>query len=453
MLAGKKFIVLGLGDTGLASAFYLVQHGAEVVAFDHQKIPAKGELFAQLLPNVPLYTERLADRYWQQADYVLVSPGVPLANPDIMAFRQKGGSILGDIELFARLFSHHVSGKVIAITGSNGKSTVTEWVGHLCRICQCDTVVAGNIGLPILKALWDKELQGRMPAYWVLELSSFQLDVTQSLNADAAVVLNIAEDHLDRYPDLLHYAASKAHIFNGQGVQVINADDPLCLAMQRKGRVIRQFSLRQNADYHVSAGDVLIADGISLLSTQALLMLGKHNAANALAALALCEALRLPRAPLLTGLKTFRGLPHRIERVDQINGITYIDDSKGTNVAATEAALLSMPKKVVLIAGGAGKMQDFSLLNNALQKVGRAVVLIGEDAQKIHEAIAGLRLPIQHCQTLEEATWVATNLAKAGDTVLLSPACASFDMFNNYAHRAQVFRDAVSSLKPICTTC
>lgn len=452
-IADQHFAIYGLGDTGFASAQYLLAHGAHVTVFDHQKNPKHAEKLIKLAPRIAFYTEKFEAHYLQGVNHLLVSPGVALSQPEIINFRRNGGSIMSDIELFARIFKQDLSGHVIAISGSNGKSTVTELVGHLCRACQHHVVVAGNIGLPILDALLKSEQTQAMPDYWVLELSSFQMDLTENLDADAAVVLNIAEDHLDRYGDLLSYAASKSKLFNGQGVQVINWDDPLCCAMRRKNRLTRQFSLNRPTDYALSEAGYLMLTGEKTLHYSELPLQGLHNIANILAALALCEALHLPRLRLLESLKTFRGLSHRIEWVNQIAGVDYIDDSKGTNVAATEAALLSMTKKVILIAGGDGKKQDFAPLKKVLQKVARAVVLIGKDAQQIHQAIEGLNLPIKHCDTLEHATYMAASLAKSGDAVLLSPACASLDMFDNYMHRAQVFCDAVFRLKKAHKIC
>jgi len=452
-IVDQHFAIYGLGDTGFASAQYLLAHGAHVTVFDHQKNPKYAEKLIEFAPQIALYTGQFKLDYLQGVDHLLVSPGVPLSQPEIINFRQKGGSILGDIEFFARIFKQDLSGHMIAISGSNGKSTVTELVGHLCRACQHHTAVAGNIGLPILDVLLKSEKAQAIPDYWVLELSSFQLDLTEHLCADAAVVLNIAEDHLDRYDDLLSYAASKSKLFNGQGIQVINGDDPLCCAMRRKNRDVRQFSLNQPSDYALSEAGYLMLTGEKTLHYSELPLQGLHNIANILAALALCEALNLPRSLLLESLKTFSGLSHRVQWVSQIAGVDYIDDSKGTNVAATQAALLSMKKKVVLIAGGDGKNQNFAPLKKVLQKVARAVVLIGQDAQQIHLAIDGLDLPIKHCDTLENATYMAASLAKSGDVVLLSPACASLDMFDNYMHRAQVFCDTVFCLKKAHKTC
>lgn len=449
-LTGQHFVVVGLGDTGLASARYLAAHGARVTVLDSRDAPPQAAQLAAELPQARLFTGPFDTACLADADYLLLSPGVSFRSPLAQAFRERGGKVIGDFELFAQMTAGQ-AGKVIAISGSNGKSTVTELTGHLCRYAGCDTIVAGNIGLPVLSALLEREQTGKMPDVWVFELSSFQLDTTYSLHADAATVLNISEDHLDRYQDLLDYAHSKTAVFNGHGVQVLNRDDALCRAMVRAGRPLRWFSLNDGeADYglHQHNGNhQLTVDGKAVFDVNELPLQGLHNAANALASLALCEAIGLSRETLLAGLKSFRGLPHRVELVDEFDGVAYIDDSKGTNVGATVAALQGMTRRVVLIAGGDGKGQDFSPLQPALARIGRAVLLIGRDAPQIRQALNGLALPVQDCQTLEQATQAAAQLAQNGDVVLLSPACASLDMFRNYAHRAQVFCDTVAQIR------
>jgi UDP-N-acetylmuramoylalanine--D-glutamate ligase len=291
--------------------------------------------------------------------------------------------------------------RVIAITGSNGKSTVTAMCGDMCRMAGLATCVAGNIGLPVLDALYEIE-QGNAtaPEVWVLELSSFQLETTKSLNADAATVLNLSEDHMDRYPDMAAYAAAKARIFSGNGVQVLNRDDARTLAMALPGRRVVSFGLDRSpqGENFGLCEDELCLDGEMLMPLSALPVAGLHNAANALAALALTRALGLPMAALLRGLMHFKGLPHRVEKVAEIGGVTYYDDSKGTNVGATEAALYGMGKrKAVVILGGDGKGQDFSPLKAAVEANARAVLLIGRDAPLIEAAIAGSGVEMRRC--------------------------------------------------------
>jgi UDP-N-acetylmuramoylalanine--D-glutamate ligase len=288
-----------------------------------------------------------------------------------------------------------------------------------------------------------------VPQVWALELSSFQLETTASLNADAAAVLNLSEDHLDRYADMAQYAAAKSRIFSGQGVQVLNRDDPRVMAMRLPGRRHVTFGLNDapaEGDYGLCEGE--LCRGIEqLMPVSDLPVTGLHNAANALAALALTSCIGLPMDALLRGLTHFRGLPHRVSPVEEIEGVWFFDDSKGTNVGATEAALYGMDRKVVVILGGDGKGQDFSPLRQAVAANARAAVLIGRDAGLIEQALAGAGVPLEKAASMDEAVATAFALASEGDVVLLSPACASFDMFRNYVHRAEVFVHAVRALK------
>ena len=309
--------------------------------------------------------------------------------------------------------------------------------------------MAGNIGLPVLQALAEREASGRMPDVWVLELSSFQLETTVSLRADAATVLNISEDHLDRYADLLDYAHAKSAVFNGEGVQVLNAEDPLVRAMRRPGHGVKWFALDERTEYGLTHRDGrhwLQIGGEAVFDLARLRLEGLHNAANALAALALCEGIGLGREALLAGLESFKGLPHRVELVGEVAGVKYIDDSKGTNVGATVAALNGMTRPVVLIAGGDGKGQDFAPLAPACRRIVRKVMLIGRDRGLIRAALEPAGIALQDFDTLEAATRAAAGAAEAGDVVLLSPACASLDMFRNYAERSRVFIETVRAL-------
>lgn len=448
-LSGKRALVVGLGDTGASCVRWLAAHGAKVRGCDSRAEPPHARRIVETFPEVPLTLGRFdaADFAW--AELIAVSPGVPLATPELAAARAAGKDVVGDVELFARAIASSPA-KVIAITGSNGKSTVTSLTGHLCRAAGLDTVVAGNIGLPTLDALTERERLGRAPEVWVLELSSFQLETTASLDADAATVLNLSEDHMDRYAGMDDYAAAKARIFAGHGVQVLNRDDDRVQAMALPGRTVVRFGLDlppTPSDFGLCSrqGRLWLAEGErALLPLDALPLAGRHNAANALAALALCRAIGLDYAPLLAALPAFRGLPHRVEWVAEINGVRYYDDSKGTNVGATVAALKGLERPVWLIAGGDGKGQDFRPLADALTSV-RGVILIGRDAPRIEATLAG-RVPIEHAENLEAAVRRAAAQARAGDAVLLSPACASFDMFRDYKHRAEVFVAAVKAL-------
>lgn len=440
----QKILIAGLGGTGVSMIAYLRQNGAEVAAYDANLKPEREAQLTQQFAGLKCYTGSLKDALEQGFDMLALSPGISERTPEIAAFKAQGGKVLGDIEMFAHIAKAR-GDKVIAITGSNGKTTVTSLVGYLCVKCGLDTVVAGNIGTPVLEA----ELQrgGKKADVWVLELSSFQLENTESLRPSAATVLNISEDHLDRYDDLLDYAHAKDKIFRGEGVQVLNADDVFCHAMKRAEREVKWFSIERPADYWLERETGRLKHGSDdLLTTADIPLQGLHNAANVLAAVALCEAIGLPREALLEHVKTFQGLPHRVEKIGEKNGVIFIDDSKGTNVGATAAAIAGLQNPLWVILGGIGKGQDFSPLKNVLAGRAKGVLLIGEDAPLIRRDLAGCGVTMTDCATLQEAVQTAYARAEAGDVVLLSPACASFDMFTGYAHRAEVFIEAFQAL-------
>jgi len=476
-LEHKKVLVVGLGDTGLSMARWLDGRGAVVAVADTRDQPPHAARLQAELPGAPLFTGNFRDEAFLHADLLAVSPGVSLREPAIAEAMARGVGVVGDIELFALAIQSSASPewgggrlaplprgegsgegggiapKIIAITGSNGKSTVTEMVGAMCKKAGLSTVVAGNIGLPVLDALSELELRGEMPDVFVLELSSFHLETTQSLHAAAATVLNVSEDHMDRYRDMDEYAAAKARVFAHADVRVLNREDRYSMAMASPRCRVMTFGLdvpQREEDWGVvrEGSEQWLAQGSHRLMPVAELPLaGLHNAANALAALALCRAIDLPFEPLLEALCEFKGLPHRVEKVAEIKKVTFYDDSKGTNVGATVAALNGMAQKVVLIAGGDGKGQDFSPLQDAVAAHARAVVLIGRDADKIGAALAGCDVPQVRSGSMEEAVEAAFAQAQPGDAVLLSPACASFDMFRNYAHRAEVFIASVRKLE------
>jgi UDP-N-acetylmuramoylalanine--D-glutamate ligase len=371
---------------------------------------------------------------------------------------KEGVPVVGDMELFALAIKQLNTSKprILAVTGSNGKTTVTAMVGAMVKKSGWDVEVAGNIGPAVLDALMRRHDLEKPPQAWVLEVSSFQLETTQNLDSDAAAVLNLSEDHFDRYVGMEDYAAAKARIFLGGpgGVQILNRDDAKVLAMALNGRKRMTFGLDLpvgNDDFGLlreNEENIWLAQGETrLMKTSELGVTGLHNAANALAALALCRAIDLPLEPALQALREFRGLPHRMEKVAAFNGITFYDDSKGTNVGATVAALNGMTQSVVLIAGGDGKGQDFSPLARPIAEHARAVVLIGRDANKIVNAISHSGVPLHHATTMEEAVQKSFVLAKENDVVLMSPACASIDMFKNYIHRAETFIAAVKGLQ------
>ncbi len=453
-LAGRNIVVLGLGDTGLSAVRWLAARGAKVSAADTRSNPPQAERLHAMLPEVPVHIGPFSSALLQTADMLVVSPGLALSEPAIADAVASGIETVGDVELFARAIyalnaerEHPM--KLIAITGSNGKSTVTAMCGDMCRMAKLQTCVVGNIGLPVLEALLEVE-RGNVgaPDVWVVELSSFQLETTYSLNADAATVLNVSEDHMDRYPDIATYAAAKARVFNGNGIQVLNRDDTHSLAMRLPGRSIVTFGLGSPNDDNLGICDDELCHGDDMLMPiSALPVTGLHNVMNALAALALTRAIGCPADAALRGLVHFQGLPHRVEKIAVINDVTYYDDSKGTNVGATEAALYGMgEQKVVVILGGEGKDQDFTPLRAAVEANARAVILIGRDAPLIRAVLNGSAVPIETVTSLNEAVALAHQQALPGDAVLLSPACASFDMFRNYVHRAEVFIAAVHEL-------
>ena len=449
---GKKVLVLGLGDTGWSMARWLARHGARVSVADSRTDPPFARELAQELPGVPLATGAFEKASFSDVDTIAISPGIDRREPLVSEAIRRGVPVVGDIEIFAQALAEAAprdGGRVphvIAITGSNGKSTVTAMAGEVSRAAGRSTVVAGNIGLPVLDALGEIEVGGTMPDVFVLELSSFQLESTSSLNADAASVLNVSEDHLDRYEGIADYAAAKARIFEGTGVQVLNRLDRWSMSMARAGREQRTVGVdaaRGENEWGIekSSGQAMLARGSEILMPAAELPLaGRHNALNALATLALADAIWLPTAPSLEALRRFRGLPHRMEKVTDIGGIAFYDDSKGTNVGATVAALNGMTMPVALIAGGDGKGQDFAPLAPAVKAHAKAVVLIGRDADAIHSVLAGCGVPLLRAREPRRRRRAGLSGERPGDAVLLSPACASYDMFRSYVHRARSVR-------------
>jgi UDP-N-acetylmuramoylalanine--D-glutamate ligase len=433
-------VIVGLGATGLACARYLHALGWRLAVTDTRLAPPQLPALTALDPSIPVHPGGLDTALLADAVCVVASPGVPLTAPFFAEARRRGLSIVGDIELFARA----AEAPVVGITGTNGKSTVTTLVARMAERAGVRVRAGGNLGEPAL------ELLRRGTELYVLELSSYQLETTDSLNCRAATVLNVSPDHLDRYGSLASYAAAKARIFARCDTAVINLDDPLVVAMPRAARRTLSFSLRASigADYAVAMhADEwwLMRSRAPLLPLAQLRIKGLHNAANALAALALGEALALPLPAMLTELAAFAGLPHRAQWVADVNGVSYIDDSKGTNVGATLAAVAGMPGPLLMIAGGDGKNQDFTPLAAAFRGKVRHAVLIGRDAASIAAALAGV-CTLETCGTLPQAVQAAARAAQPGDTVLLSPACASLDMFRDYAERGEVFAQAVQEL-------
>lgn len=455
ILLNKFVLVLGLGETGLSLVRWLVAQGVRVRVADSRNNPPSLDLLQKEFPQVDVRCGFFRSELLDDVGLIAISPGVPLRDPFVARAVAKGIPVAGDIELFALSLPQQNTPKIIAITGSNGKTTVTSMVGAMCGAAGKETLVAGNISPAVLDVLLQRK--GKHPDIWVLELSSFQLETTHSLNADAATVLNISEDHMDRYSDMAEYIAAKARIFraNGKGgVQVLNRDDADSAAMGLLERKQVSFGVNSPAvsstDWGIEvdhADTWLMQSKQRILKADELLVEGLHNVSNALAALALCRAIDLPLPPLVDALRKFKGLPHRVEAVAKIRDVIYYDDSKGTNVGATVAALQGLGRKAVVILGGDGKGQDFSPLEPAVKEHARAIVLIGRDAGKIAEVLQDCDVPMLQASDMNDAVAKCAELAQAGDAVLMSPACASFDMYRNYVHRAEVFISAVRRLE------
>jgi UDP-N-acetylmuramoylalanine--D-glutamate ligase len=486
---GKYVLVLGLGESGLAMARWLARCGAAVRVADTRANPERLPQLQQEIPAAEFVAGAFTANLLDGIDFVAVSPGLApnreLADI-IPAAAEKTIALWSEIELFSQALAslkteRNYAPKVIAITGTNGKTTVTSLTGLLCKRAGLSVQVAGNISPAALDVLREALNSNSLPQAWVLELSSFQLHFTDSLEAHAATVLNVTQDHLDWHGDMRAYAADKARIFGSNTIRVLNRDDQY--VMQMASSMAEQSSFGADEPGQANCFGLLNENGMQWLSlavaaedgekkrrkkgvdeevaisvnrlmpSDALKIRGRHNALNALAALALCRAIGLPLASLLHGLREYTGEPHRVELVATIGGVEYYDDSKGTNVGATVAALVGLGSglggtgnKLVLIAGGDGKGQDFAPLAEPVAKYVRAILLIGKDAMHIRGALAETGVELIDCENLPKAVQQAAKLALPGDAVLLSPACASLDMFKNYAHRAQVFIDTVHEI-------
>jgi UDP-N-acetylmuramoylalanine--D-glutamate ligase len=489
-LSGEHVLVLGLGASGLAMARWCAARGARVTVADTRDAP----------PGVPaLREEQPRSRFVAGAfdaallddgvQLVLRSPGLAPAQvaPVVVPARERGLRIGGELSLFADALAELAAQQayapqVLAVTGTNGKTTVTSLTGQIVERAGKSVAVAGNIGPTLLDTLGEKIAMGALPQVWVIELSSFQLDAVENFEPTAATILNITQDHLDWHGSMQAYAAAKARVFGERTLMILNRDDPLVMAMApapvkvKGGRIEQREFVTFGAQAPQRAGDlgIDVVNGMAwlvraqpadetqkrrkdvaeevfvqrLMPADALRIRGRHNAVNALAALALAGAAGCPMGPMLYGLREYRGEPHRVESVGVVNGVEYFDDSKGTNVGATVAALqgLGAERSIVVILGGDGKGQDFSPLAAPVSRHARAAVLIGRDGPLIRAALEGTGVPLLDAASMEEAVALATQRAHAGDAVLMSPACASFDMFRNYPHRAEVFRAAVQGI-------
>jgi UDP-N-acetylmuramoylalanine--D-glutamate ligase len=486
----RRALVLGLGDSGLAMARWLADEGFDLRVADTRAEPPQRAALAAHCPSADFVGGALSQSLLDGVELVAISPGLAPTLPDVAALLKlaKTGKIevVGEIELFARGLARlkaerGYAPKVVGVTGTNGKTTTTRLAGLLLERSGIAVAVAGNIAPAVLDVLRDALAGDGLPEAWVLELSSFQLATTRSLECDAAVVLNVTQDHLDWHGTMEAYAAAKARIFSPRTIQVLNRGDERVMAMVRKSAEVVTFGT--DAPSGGNSYGLLLDNGITwlawaedlsppgrrrrtspelpapppeihlhrLMPTDALQIRGRHNAANALAAVALARAVGCPLGPLLHALRSYRGEPHRAEPIATVGGVEYVDDSKGTNVGATVAALDGLGgegRKLVVILGGDGKGQDFGPLVDPIVRHARAVVLIGRDAPAIREVLerGAPGVPVHGAAALPEAVEMAAAAAREGDAVLLSPACASLDMFRNYVHRSEVFAGAVREL-------
>lgn len=436
-------VVVGLGASGWACVRHLTAAGARVAAMDTRESPPYADTVRQCHPEVELSLGALDEALLARAAAVVLSPGVDPRSPAIQRVVHRGQPLLSEIELFARA----VEAPVVAITGSNGKSTVTRMVGAMAHAAGVDAAVGGNLGEPALALL---EARPAAPLF-VLELSSFQLEQTTSLTPVASAVLNLSPDHLDRYDDMVAYAAAKARILQGADCAVLNAGDEAVQAMAREDQATVWFSdgpgdARARWTLEERAGrTALCRAGVEVLAQSELPVPGRHNAVNALAALALGEAAGFPMSAMLAALRHFEGLPHRAETVGHQRGRLWVNDSKATNVAAAVAAVTGMAAPVVLIAGGQGKGQSFEALAGAMGGHGRAAVVFGQDADTLAAALTG-HVAVEPVVDLEAAVDRALALSREGDVILLAPACASLDQFSDYRARGARFRQLVEAL-------
>lgn len=485
-------LVVGLGESGLAMARWLHRQGATLRVVDTRSAPERLPQLQAMVADCEFIGAAFDAQLLEGVNLVVVSPGLaPQGELAVLLQRAQELEIpvWGEVALFAHALTQlktetEYAPKIIAITGTNGKTTVTSLTGQLCARAGLSVKVAGNISPAMLDVLCDCIDSNSLPQVWVLELSSFQLHTSVDFNPDVATVLNVTQDHLDWHGDMRAYAADKAKVFGTSGTQVLNRDDEQVMAMRRAGLVQDALSFSSSAPTQDGDFGLLQDQGMTwlamaqaaeeeqsssrrrkkeavdvpvvvsrLMPVDALQIRGQHNATNALAALALCRAIDLPLAPLLHGLREYKGEPHRVETVAQIGGVDYVDDSKGTNVGATVAALRGLGEEkgathpsIILIAGGDGKGQDFSPLCAPVSQYVKAVFLIGKDADVLQAALTETAVQLEKMPSLEAAVQAAAAMAQEGDIVLLSPACASMDMFKNYAHRAQVFVDQVREI-------
>jgi UDP-N-acetylmuramoylalanine--D-glutamate ligase len=434
----SKVLVVGAGETGFSVARFLRRQGIKFAIVDSRDKPPLLDRLHETVPDAAVFTGGFDEAAFKVATHLVVSPGVSLRESSIIKALARGTKIISDIDLLASC----VTAPIVAITGSNGKSTVTTMVGEMAKAAGKRVAVGGNLGTPALDLLQaDADL-------YVLELSSFQLERTTLLNAAAATVLNVTADHLDRHEGMADYAWEKQKIFNGNGVMVLNADDPVVKGMALAGRTVSTFAINAEAEFHVrheDGADYLMRNDHRLMALHELPLEGLHNAANALAALALGFAVGLDEQAMCSALKQFKGLEHRMQRVAECRGVVWVNDSKATNIGACVAALQGYQNKVILIAGGDCKGADMSELGPTLKEKAKGVILMGKDAPLIEKVING-SVPVYAAENVARAVKIAAEIAQAGDTVLLSPACASLDQYKSYKDRGERFAAAVLEL-------
>ncbi|TBV07289.1 UDP-N-acetylmuramoyl-L-alanine--D-glutamate ligase [Phytopseudomonas dryadis] len=445
LIASDQFrIVVGLGKSGMSLVRFLARQGVRFAVADTRAEPPELGTLRERFPQVEVRCGELDVEFLCRASELLVSPGLAVATPALQEAARRGVKLSGDIDLFAR----QAKAPIIAITGSNAKSTVTTLVGEMAAAAGRKVAVGGNLGTPALDLLADDvEL-------YVLELSSFQLETTEQLNAEVATCLNVSEDHMDRYADLPAYHLAKHRVFRGARQVVVNRDDALSRPMIADQVPCWSFGLgkpdfKRFGLLEENGEKYLAYQFDALLPVRELKIRGAHNQSNALAALALGHAVGLPMAPMLETLKRFSGLPHRCQWVGEHAGVSYYNDSKATNVGAALAAIdglgADIAGKLVLIAGGDGKGADFSALRTPVARYCRAVLLLGRDAGKLAAALEG-SVELIRVDSLDTAVTRAAQVTRAGDAVLLSPACASLDMFKNFEERGRLFAQAVEAL-------
>ncbi len=439
-------VIMGMGQTGMACSRFLRQQHVSICVMDNRQAPPQLDTLMQIAPDVSYIIGGFDAEILARAKEIVISPGLSLRESALQAAISANVPIISEIELFAR----YVDAPVVAITGSNGKSTVTTLLGEMAKQTGWEVRIGGNLGISAL----DLITQYR-PDVYILELSSFQLETTHSLKLKAAVVLNVSEDHMDRYKSFAEYAETKQKIYQLCEHVVINADDPMVVAMLQPNQTHLSFSLHCNRGTHsvcAHLGELYFVRSqvaqfpTLLLPVKATKLQSRIMQANILAALALGEAINIPMTAMLDAVQVFQGLPHRCQWVAQYQGVDWFNDSKGTNVGATVAAIQGLERagKIILIAGGEGKGADFRPLAMVAEQHLKACVLIGRDARLIKKVLKECStVPVYLADSMKAAITVARQLAEANDAVLLSPACASFDMFRDYAHRGQVFMDQV----------